>query len=388
MKRSQDRILTTHVGSIPRPKELLEMSNFQKGPPKDRQAYADQLRKAVADVVKKQAAVGLDIVNDGEFGKASWANYILARISGFELRKDQLRDVEWLGSDRVRFKEFLAEDFPRAVSGSPTEACVGPIRYEDHDSIAIAIDALNSALKDVKVEEAFMTAVAPASTAYDGINEYYGSEKDYVFAIADALKVEYQAIYKSGLLVQVDDAVLANMYDALVSKSPQRYREWAQLRIDALNHALEGIPEDRLRYHLCFGSWHLPHISDAPLEEIVEFILQVKAGAYSIEAANPRHEHEWRVWEKFKLPEGRLLLPGVITHHIITVEHPRLVADRIVRFAKLVGRENVIASTDCGFAQVDSIRRVHPEVMWAKFEALVEGAKIASEELWGRKAAA
>ena len=388
MKRSDDRILTTHVGSLPRPKAMLEMSNLEKGPPADKAAYAKLLRSSVAEVVKQQAAVGLDIVNDGEFGKASWANYILARISGFEVRPDQLRETEWLGRDRFRFAEFLAEDFPGAVNGRPTEACIAPIRYVDTDSIAIAVDALTDGLKNVKVAEAFMTAVAPASTAYDGVNEFYPTEKDYVYAIADALRVEYQAIHKAGLLVQVDDAVLANMYDSLVQKSPQRYREWAQLRIDALNHALEGIPEDRVRYHLCFGSWHLPHISDAPLEEVVGFILQVKAGAYSIEAANPRHEHEWRVWEKVKLPAGRILIPGVITHHIITVEHPRLVADRIVRFAKLVGRENVIAGADCGFAQVDSIRRVHPEVMWAKFEALVEGAKIASEELWGRKAAA
>ncbi len=388
MKRSESRILTTHVGSIPRPKAMLELSNLQKGPPSDKVAYTKLLRASVAEVVRKQAEVGLDIVNDGEFGKASWANYIIARISGFEIRQDQLREVEWLGSDRIRFSEFLAEDFPRAIHGSPTEACIGPIRYEDRESIAIAIDALNDALKGVKVEEAFMTAVAPASTAYDGVNEFYPSEKEYVYAIADALRDEYQAIHKAGLLVQVDDAVLANMYDALVRQSPQRYREWAQLRIDALNHALEGIPEDRVRYHLCFGSWHLPHISDAPLEEIVGFVLQVKAGAYSIEAANPRHEHEWRVWENGRLPEGKILIPGVITHHIITVEHPRLIADRIVRFAKLVGRENVIAGADCGFAQVDLIRRVHPEVMWAKFEALVEGARLASAELWGKKAAA
>ena len=388
MKRRESRILTTHVGSIPRPKAMLELSNLQKGPPSDKVAYTKLLRSSVAEVVRKQAAVGLDIINDGEFGKASWANYIIARISGFEIRPDQLREVEWLGSDRVRFAEFLQEDFPRGLQGSPTEACVGPIRYEDRESIAIAIDALNDALPAVKVEEAFMTAVAPASTAYDGVNEFYPSEREYVYAIAEALRDEYQAIHRAGLLVQVDDAVLANMYDALVRKSPQRYREWAQLRIDALNHALEGIPEDRVRYHLCFGSWHLPHISDAPLEEIVGFVLQVNAGAYSIEAANPRHEHEWRVWENGRLPEGKILIPGVITHHIITVEHPRLIADRIVRFAKLVGRENVIAGADCGFAQVDLIRRVHPEVMWAKFEALVEGARIASAELWGKKAAA
>ncbi len=388
MKRSEGRILTTHVGSLPRPQALLDLAGFQKGPPEDPVEYARVLKASVAEIVRKQAEVGIDIVNDGEFGKESWANYIIRRITGFELRPDQLRDTEWLGSDRIRFKEFLAEDFPRAIQGTPTEACVGPIRYQDKDSIRLAVDALVAALPGVKVAEAFMTAVAPASTAYDGVNEFYATEREYVFAIAAALREEYLAIHNAGLLVQVDDAVLANMYDALVSKSPERYREWAQLRIDALNMALDGIPEDRVRYHLCFGSWHLPHISDAPLEEIVGFILQVKASAYSIEAANPRHEHEWRVWETVKLPAGKILIPGIITHHIITVEHPRLVADRIIRFARLVGRENVIAGADCGFAQVDSIRRVHPEVMWAKFEALVEGARIASDELWGRKAAA
>ena len=388
MKRSETRILTTHVGSLPRPQALLDLANFEKGPPEDLPRYHEVMRREIADIVKKQAAVGLDIINDGEFGKESWAAYIIKRLSGFEIRLDQLRDVEWLGSDRIRFREFLADDFPRATQGTPTEACVGPIRYTDHQSIEVAVQALVDALPGVKCEEAFMTAVAPASTAYDGVNEFYPTDRDYIFAIADALREEYLAIHRAGLLVQVDDAVLANMYDALVSQSPERYREWAQLRIDALNHALEGIPEDRVRYHLCFGSWHLPHISDAPLEEIVGFILQVKAGAYSIEAANPRHEHEWRVWESVKLPAGKILIPGVITHHVITVEHPRLIADRLIRFAKLVGRENVIAGADCGFAQVDVIRRVHPEVMWAKFEALVEGARLASEELWGRKAAA
>ena len=388
MERSEDRILTTHVGSLPRPKALTDLGGYIKGAPADPVAYAAKLRESVAEIVRKQAAVGLDIINDGEFGKESWANYILKRISGFVLRPDEIRETEWLGSDRVRFAEFLAEDFPRAVKGAPTEACVGPIRYEDREAITQAVGALTDALKGVQAAEAFMTAVAPASTAYDGVNEFYGSDRDYVFAIAEALREEYLAIHRSGLIVQVDDAVLANMYDALVTQSPERYREWAQLRVDALNHALEGIPEDRVRYHLCFGSWRLAHVSDAPMEEVVGFILQVKAGAYSIEAANPRHEHEWRVWENSRLPAGKILIPGVITHHIITVEHPRLIADRIVRFAKLVGRENVIAGADCGFAQIDSLRRVHPEIMWAKFEALVDGARIASEELWGRKAAA
>ncbi len=232
-----------------------------------------------------------------------------------------------------------------------------------------------------------MTAVAPASTAYDGVDEYYGDERAYVFAIAEALREEYLAIDKAGFVLQVDDAVLANMYDALVHKSPERYREWAELRVEALNHALRGIPKNRIRYHVCFGSWHMPHMSDAPLEEIVDIILQAEVGAYSLEAANPRHEHEWRVWQQVKLPQDTILIPGVVTHHTVTVEHPRVVADRIIRYANLVGRENVIAGTDCGFAQVDNIQRVHPKIMWAKYEALVEGARLASQELWGTSAA-
>ncbi len=384
MKRSQDRILTTHVGSLPRPQALLELASYGKGPPQDPVEYARRVRVAVADVVKRQAQVGLDIINDGEFGKDSWAGYIMQRITGFEIRKDQLRPLEWLGRDGVRFANFIAQEMPHVLTGTPTEACVGPIKYRDTQAIDRAVENLTAALKSVEVAESFMTAVAPASTAYDGVNEFYPTEREYVFAIADALHSEYAAIHRAGLLVQVDDAVLANMYDTLTQRSPQHYREWAELRVEALNRALEGIPEDRVRYHVCFGSWHVPHLSDAPLEDIVDLILKVRAGAYSIEAANPRHEHEWRVWQKVKLPPGRILIPGVITHHIVTVEHPRMVADRIVRFAQLVGRENVIAGTDCGFAQVDSIRRVDPEIMWAKFEALVEGARIATRELWGK----
>ncbi|HTV52256.1 MAG TPA: cobalamin-independent methionine synthase II family protein [Steroidobacteraceae bacterium] len=384
MKRSEDRVLTTHVGSLPRPAQLLELSNIRKGPPEDPQEYARRLRLAVADIVREQAAVGLDIINDGEFGKESWANYVLRRMSGFQSRPDQLHPIEWLGRDRERFAEMVAEELPNVVNGVPTEACIGPIAYRDRGPIDSAIDNLKAALGAVQVTEAFMTAVAPASTAYDGVNEYYSSEREYVFAIAEALRVEYEAIHHAGLLVQVDDAVLANMYDALTQKSPQRYREWAELRVAALNHALRNIPEERVRYHVCFGSWHLPHLCDAPLEDIVDLILEVRAGAYSIEAANPRHEHEWRVWEKVKLPPQRLLIPGVITHHLVMVEHPRLVADRIVRYARLVGRERVIAGTDCGFAQVDTLRRVHPKVMWAKFASLVEGARLATRELWGK----
>jgi 5-methyltetrahydropteroyltriglutamate--homocysteine methyltransferase len=382
MKRSERRILTTHVGSLIRPQDLRELAASAAENPEKTAHYEARLREAVSEVVRQQARTGIDVISDGEFGKQSWSNYILTRISGFEIRPEQKRTLEWLGRDRERFREAIAQDLPRLLAGVPTEACVGPIAYRDREPLDRTIENFQAALKGVAVEEAFLTAVAPGSTAYDGINEYYPSEKDYVYAIADALREEYLAIYKSGLLLQVDDAVLANMYDELVQASPQHYREWANLRVEALNHALAGIPEDRIRYHVCFGSWHVPHVSDAPLEEIVDLILRVRAGAYAIEAANVRHEHEWRVWENAKLPAGKILIPGVITHHTVSVEHPRLVADRIVRFASIVGPENVMAGTDCGFAQADRIQRVHPTVMWAKFEALVEGAQIASKELW------
>ena len=382
MKRSEHRILTTHVGSLIRPQQLRELAADSDEDPQKRELYHSALRNAVAEVVKQQARLGIDVVSDGEFGKPSWSNYILKRISGFEIRPEQTRTLPWLGRDRERFREAIAQEMPRLLTGVPTEACVGPISYRDREPIRRTIDNFQAALRAASIEEGFLTAVAPASTAYDGVNEYYPSEKAYVYAIADALREEYLAIHKAGLLLQVDDAVLANMYDDLVQTSPQHYREWANLRVEALNHALEGIPEERIRYHVCFGSWHVPHVADAPLEEIVGLILKVRAGAYSIEAANVRHEHEWRVWENAKLPAGRVLIPGVITHHTVTVEHPQVVADRIVRFARIVGRENVIAGSDCGFAQADMIERVHPSVMWAKFEALARGAQIATKLLW------
>jgi len=384
MKRSEKRILTTHVGSLVRPPELRALSTFGKPNAKrpSGAAYEELVQRSTFDVVKKQAEVGIDIVSDGEFGKSSWSNYILERITGFETRPNELRPIHWLGRDLERFRDVIAREMPSAVMGRPTEACVGAVTYRDHAPIEHAIANFQAALKSVTVEEAFLTAVAPASTAYDGINEFYSSEKEYVLALAEALREEYLAIHNAGLLLQVDDAVLANMYDHLVQQSPERYREWAQLRVDALNHALRGIPEERVRYHICFGSWHVPHLADAELADLVNLIVQVNAGAYAIEAANPRHEHEWRVWQNGTLPKGRILIPGVITHHTITVEHPRLIADRIVRYSRIVGPENVIAGTDCGFAQVDMIERVPEPVMWAKFAALVEGAAIASKELF------
>lgn len=383
MQHSTDRILTTHVGSLIRPPQLLEfIKDRAEGKTIDEAAYESCLRQSVAEVVRKQAEVGLDVISDGEFGKSSWAAYVLERITGFEVRKDQRIPLNWLGRDRERFREFFELEMPGAITGAAPEVCVGPITLKDTKSLRRDIDNLQDAIKVADRKEAFITVVAPASTAYNGINEYYPSEKEYVYAIADALKQEYQTAFQAGLLIQVDDAVLANMYDHLVSESPEKYRAWAQLRVDALNHALAGIPEERVRYHICFGSWHVPHVADAPLADIIDLVLQVNAGAYSFEAANPRHEHEWVIWKSKKLPEGKAIIPGVVTHHTTIVEHPDLVAQRIVRFAELVGRENVIAGTDCGFAQGQTTQRVHPSVMWAKFESLVEGARIASKQLW------
>ncbi len=387
MQRSNDRILTTHVGSIVRPKALLDLGSQKIGPPKDPVEYGRMLRASVADVVQHQAAAGLDVVNDGEFGKSSWANYVLERISGFEERSGPPNPLDWLGRDRERFPEVIQQEFSGYPAATISQACTSAIEYRKYADVRRDADNLKSALSAAQVTEGFLTAVAPASAVYNGHNEFYGSEREYIFALAEALRQEYLEIHKAGLLLQVDDAVLANMYDALVQKSPQHYREWAELRVAALNHALRDIPEERVRYHVCFGSWHLPHMADAPLEDIVDIILTVRAGAYSLEAANPRHEHEWRVWQKVKLPPEKILIPGVVTHHTIMVEHPQVVADRIVRYARIVGRENVIAGTDCGFAQSELIQRVHPTVMWAKFASLAEGARLATAELWGRAAA-
>jgi 5-methyltetrahydropteroyltriglutamate--homocysteine methyltransferase len=382
--RSENGFLTTHTGSLIRPDALVDEPGPDAGPDA-RAAYERELTAAVAGVVARQADTGLSIVNDGEYGKSSWSAYAIGRVSGFEIRPDQLKPVDWLGRDRERFRDFFIDnpEMPFALKGAPVQACVGPVAYTGHDAIARDLANLKAAAAARPEREVFFTSVAPASMAYNGVNEYYKTEEEYVYALAEALRQEYLAIHEAGFILQVDDAVLANMYDHLVEQGEGAYRRWAQLRVDALNHALAGIPADRVRYHVCFGSWHVPHVADAPLEALVDLILQVNAGAYSIEAANPRHEWEWEVWERAKLPDGKILIPGVITHHTITVEHPRLVAQRLERFARILGRENVIGGADCGFAQTSHIKRTHPEVVWAKFAALTEGARIASERVWG-----
>ncbi len=387
MKHSTDRILTTHVGSLIRPDALQEhLRAKQTGKPYDQAAYAKCLSSSVAGIVRRQAEAGIDVISDGEFGKAiSWAQYALDRLSGFERRPIKPGGNPFKrGTDREQFAEFYAEldavDTPATVNEA---VCVSPIAYTGQDELNRDIANFKAALEGIGVEEAFLPVAAPASVIPDRVNEFYGSDEDCLMAIAEAMGTEYRMIVDAGFLLQLDDARAAVHYDRMVPPGTlEEYRSWVARHMAALNLALEGIPEDRVRYHLCWGSWPGPHTSDVPLRDIVDLILSVNAGAYVIEGANPRHEHEWRMWEDVKLPDGKMLIPGVISHATNVVEHPELVAERIVRLAGPVGRENIIGGTDCGFAQGPFYRRVHPSIMWAKLETLAEGAKIASKQLW------
>ncbi len=388
MKRSTARTLTTHVGSLIRPDALQDFLRAkQSGKPVDEAAYQTCLTDSVADVVKRQAEAGIDVVSDGEFGKSiSWSQYVLERLSGFERRPIKAGGNPFArGADRTKFAEFYAELDAKETPATISESiCVGPIKYTGQAALQRDIDNFKAALKGAKVEEGFLPVAAPASVIPDRKNEYYKTDDECLQAIAEAMRTEYRMIVDAGFILQLDDARTAVTYDRMVPPGTfADYRKWVGMQVELLNHALQGIPEDRVRYHVCWGSWPGPHVTDVPLKEIVDLILQVKVGAYVIEGANPRHEHEWKVWGEVKLPAGRALVPGVISHATNIVEHPELVAERIVRLAKLVGRENVIAGTDCGFAQGPFYRRVHPSIMWAKLEAMAAGAKLASKELWG-----
>jgi 5-methyltetrahydropteroyltriglutamate--homocysteine methyltransferase len=388
MKRSTDRILTTHVGSLIRPPRLQELLRERQKAEGFNQAIYDQcLTQSVVDVVQEQADTGIDVVSDGEFGKSiSWSQYVLERLSGFERRPFKPGgNVFQRGADRTRFAEFYAElDAREGVATNLDSVCVGPITYTGQEELQRDIDNFKAALKSVNVAEAFMPVAAPASVIPDRKNEYYKSEEELIRAIGAAMRTEYKMIVDAGFVLQLDDARAATTYDRMVPPASfEEYRKWVALHMEVLNDAIQGLPPERIRYHVCWGSWPGPHVSDVPLKDIADLILSVKVGAYVIEGANPRHEHEWVVWKDVKMPEGRLLIPGVISHATNVVEHPELVAERIVRLARLLGRENVVAGTDCGFAQGPFHRRVHPTVMWAKLEALVEGARLASKELWG-----
>jgi len=387
MKRSSERILTTHVGSLIRPAPLQEFLRAkQAGKPYDTVAYDACLKSSVADIVRSQAEIGIDVVSDGEFGKSiSWSQYALERLSGFERRAIKPGGNPFTrGIDRERFAEFYAELDAREDMATTVEAvCVGPIAYTGEAELKRDIANFEAALKDVDVAEAFLPVAATASVIPDRKNEYYKSEEELIRAIGTAMRTEYRMIIDAGFVLQLDDARAAVSFDRMVPPgSFADYRKWLALQVDVLNEAIAGLPQDRIRYHVCWGSWPGPHTSDVPLKDIVDLILKMKVGAYVIEGANPRHEHEWRVWETAKLPPDRLLIPGVISHATNVVEHPELVAERIVRLARLIGRENLLAGTDCGFAQGPFYRRVHPSIMWAKLDALVQGARLASAELW------
>ena len=392
MKHSDNRILTTHVGSLIRPPELLAfLQAMQTGASYDKRAYEKCLKDTVAAVVKKQADVGIDVVSDGEFGKhISWSQYVLERLSGFERRPFKGGNPWQRGADRSKFPEFYEEmDARDKVETTMDSVAVAPIKYTGQALLQVDIDNFKAALKKVKVEEGFLPVAAPASVIPDRKNEYYKNDDDLLAGIGKAMHTEYKQIVDSGLLVQLDDARTAVTFDRMVPPaSMQTYLKWVARHVEILNEAIKGLPREKIRYHVCWGSWPGPHVTDIPLKTIVNLILKLKVGAFVIEGANPRHEHEWRVWESVKLPKDTVLIPGVISHATNIVEHPELVSERIVRLAKLVGRENVIASTDCGFAQGPFHRRVHPTIMWAKLGALVEGARIASKELWGKKKSA
>ena len=392
MKRSTDRILTTHVGSLIRPKELQDFLRLkQSGKAYDRAAYDICLTESVSDIVKRQSEAGIDVVSDGEFGKSiSWSQYVLERLSGFERRPIKTDTNPFKkGADRSRFPEFYAElDAADGVATTSDSVCVGPIKYTGQAELQRDIDNFKAALRGVNVEEAFLPVAAPASVIPDRKNEYYKNDDELLAAIGQAMHTEYKMIVDAGFLVQLDDARNAVTYDRMVPPASfADYRKWLERQVEVINFAIEGIPADRVRYHVCWGSWPGPHTSDVPLKDIVDLILKVKVAAFVIEGANPRHEHEWKVWKDAKLGAGQVLIPGVISHATNVVEHPELIAERIVRLASVVGRENVIAGTDCGFAQGPFHRRVHPSIMWAKLEALATGARLASKELWGRAAA-
>ncbi len=383
MKRSTDRILTTHVGSLPRPADLLDVLQAQEqGKGFDEKAYPARLRAAVTDIVRKQVELGIDVVDDGEYGKPSFVSYVNERLGGFEVDKDLPRQSPWAGSREDKsFPEFYA--LGHVGSRQHHMVCTSPVTYRGKAQLQRDIDNLKAAVAAAKPGEAFMPAISPSSAADWQRNAYYKTDEEYVFAVAEAMREEYEAIVDAGFLLQIDDPELVTYWVKKPELTMEQNRKWAEGRVEALNHALRNIPPDKIRHHTCYGINMGPRVHDLELKDIIDIILKIKAGAYSFEAANPRHEHEWKLWESVKLPAGTSLIPGVISHSTVLVEHPELVAERLCRYASVVGRQNVIAGADCGFATFAGSKEVHPSIVWAKFQSLVEGARIASKQLWG-----
>ena len=397
MQRSVDRILTTHAGSLPRPYRLVDIYREGGSP-----ATLDVcLRASAAEVVRQQVETGLDVVNDGEFGKATrasvdygaWWSYVYERLAGFEVREGNTLGRNYgpmHSKDRANFSEFYATGLamaggqgtgaqqPTATQRLAQLTCTGPVRYTGQALIKRDIENLKAALQDRR-ETGFMSAVSPA-TLQILTNQHYKNQEEYTWALADAIHEEYQAIVDAGLVLQIDDPAIVDLYDWWYSAQDDLagYLKWAEFQVEVLNHALKGISPECVRLHVCWGSWHGPHSSDVPLKDVAELLLKVNVQAYSVEAGNVRHAHEWKVWrDVVKLPSDKVLIPGVVSHATNVLEHPELVADRLVQYAEVVGRENVIAGTDCGLGG-----RVHPQLAWAKLQALVEGAELATRQLW------
>lgn len=383
MLYSSDRILTTHAGALPRPADLRDMVIAKaNGTPVDRAAFEQRLKSAVAEVVRRQIECGVDCVNDGELSKTNFTDYVRWRIAGYEERPSAgPRRLSITARDETKFADyFVAHPRARPVGPPTMPVCTAPLRYTGQADLARDLDNFKAALSGTSVAAAFLPANTPGTIEHWMLNEYYKSDEEFVFAIAEIMREEYRAIVDAGFLLQIDDPDLPDGWNCLPDITLPEYRKYAALRVDALNHALAGIPKERVRLHVCWGSHHGPHHDDIPLADVIDLIFRVNAGSFSIEASNPCHEHEWRVFEQVKLPEGATLVPGVVGHCTDFIEHPDLVAERLVRYARLVGRENVLAGTDCGLGT----RVGHPSICWAKFTALSEGARRASKQLWGR----
>jgi len=384
-QQNVDRIRTTHIGSLPRPHVLLDlMKKKYAGEPYDRQAYQETLRRSVAEVVRKQVDCGIDFVTDGEFSKPGFYTYIQDRLEGFEARPDM--QPAFFVKETAAFPDYYAEYFKTAMMGGTIVpalpvVCVGPVRYKGDALLQIDIDNVKAGARAAGIPEGrvFLPATAPSGV---GVNEYYKTQEEYFHALAAELNKEYRAIVEAGLIVQIDDPFLTDIFVEPDLDEAQMKRR-AAMYVEACNAALAGIPAEKVRYHTCYGINEGPRIFEATLADVIDYVLQVKAGQFSFEGANPRHEHEYHLFERVKVPEGVVICPGVITHASNIVEHPELIAERLLRFSKLVGRENVMAGADCGFSSQALYRtEVHETVIWEKFKALHQGADLASRQLW------
>ena len=384
MKRStSDRILTSHVGSLPRPKALLDAAAARgRGEKRDEAADAELLRKSVAAIVRKQAEIGLDVVDDGEFSKASFVTYIRERLGGLR-EVGGTRHNPWATSrDALAFPEFYKKlTGDSVVSRQPRIGCTMPITYVGQPSLQTDFDNLTAAMQGTSVTEAFVPSISIANIENWNVNQFYKSEDDYLTALADAMHVEYKAIVDAGFLLQVDDPRLITYYMVEPKATIEECRRWAEKRVEVLNYALRDIPREKVRYHTCYSINMGPRVHDMEAKDLLDIILKVKAGAFSFEASNPRHEHEWELWSEARKPADTVLIPGVVTHCSLLVEHPELVAQRILRYTDIVGPENVIAGTDCGFASFAAADEIDAGIAWAKIDALVKGAEIASKKL-------